>query len=276
MNLEPWPTASNKSTRSTVVTCVQWLLRFRGKTLTVDGVFGLGTTAAVKSFQSAQGLPADGVVGSKTWRKLVSTIKLGDTGDAVRALQALELVHIPEEPPLNVDGNFATTTEERVRVLQVIYGLEEDGVVGLQTWAFAAASNPWPLVRQGDTMHTNHRVLTVQHLLRAHGAKIAADSVYGPQTGVAMKAFQSSLRSDDLSTTCGQLDWPALIVKVKQGDKGDAVSAAQHLLADIAADGVFGPATNKAVKDFQRMWGLIVDGVVGSKTWEALVKPKFD
>ena len=91
-----------------------------------------------------------------------------------------------------------------------------------------------------------------------------------------MRAFQQTLRSDDLSTTCGQLDWPMLVVTVRRGDAGDAVSALQHLLPDLAADGAFGPATAHAVEEFQQTWGLTPDGIVGPRTWEALVKPKFD
>ncbi|HBB32641.1 MAG TPA: peptidoglycan-binding protein [Cyanobacteria bacterium UBA8803] len=37
---------------------------------TIDGVFGLGTKSAVRAFQKANGLEADGVVGQKTWKAL--------------------------------------------------------------------------------------------------------------------------------------------------------------------------------------------------------------
>lgn len=39
---------------------------------------------------------------------------------------------------------------------------------------------------------------------------------------------------------------------------------------NLQVDGIFGQATEKAVKDFQKKHGLVVDGVVGAKTWKAL------
>ena len=38
----------------------------------VDGIFGSGTYSAVREFQKARGLSADGIVGQNTWRKLLN------------------------------------------------------------------------------------------------------------------------------------------------------------------------------------------------------------
>lgn len=54
------------------------------------------------------------------------------------------------------------------------------------------------------------------------------------------------------------------------GAKGDAVKQLQGLVG-AKADGGFGPATDTAVKAAQKQLGLTADGVVGSKTWAALL-----
>jgi hypothetical protein len=58
-------------------------------------------------------------------------------------------------------------------------------------------------------------------------------------------------------------------VIVKRGDRGPAVRAIQRELR-IAADGVFGPMTERAVKRFQRRHDLVPDGIVGPLTRGAL------
>ena len=63
---------------------------------------------------------------------------------------------------------------------------------------------------------------------------------------------------------------------LKQGDTGGDVRSLQRLLhgttKPLAVDGVFGPATVAAVRQFQSMTAhLAVDGVVGSGTWTSLV-----
>jgi peptidoglycan hydrolase-like protein with peptidoglycan-binding domain len=50
---------------------------------------------------------------------------------------------------------------------------------------------------------------------------------------------------------------------------GVSVAAVQEALG-ITADGVFGPQTRRAVKQFQRANGLTVDGIVGPQTLAAL------
>ena len=56
---------------------------------------------------------------------------------------------------------------------------------------------------------------------------------------------------------------------LKRGSEGDGVAAVQRALG-ISADGVFGPMTRQAVKDFQARNGLEVDGIVGPMTSRAL------
>lgn len=57
---------------------------------------------------------------------------------------------------------------------------------------------------------------------------------------------------------------------LRRGARGDAVADLQRKLL-ILADGDFGPATEAAVKTFQREHGLYPDGVVGPKTLAAFV-----
>jgi peptidoglycan hydrolase-like protein with peptidoglycan-binding domain len=58
-------------------------------------------------------------------------------------------------------------------------------------------------------------------------------------------------------------------VVVKRGDRGSAVRQIQEQLG-IAADGVFGAQTERAVKRFQRRHDLVPDGIVGPMTRGAL------
>lgn len=61
---------------------------------------------------------------------------------------------------------------------------------------------------------------------------------------------------------------------LRKGSKGAEVRTLQELLNTMAygldVDGIFGKATEAAVRDFQQISGLDVDGIVGVKTWAAL------
>ena len=62
---------------------------------------------------------------------------------------------------------------------------------------------------------------------------------------------------------------------VSKGSTGNAVRRAQRGVRrtanlGVVVDGVFGPATETAIKEFQEGAGLAVDGIVGPATWNAL------
>jgi hypothetical protein len=65
------------------------------------------------------------------------------------------------------------------------------------------------------------------------------------------------------------------LLPVQLGERSKAVATVQQRLAAnrvcVAVDGDFGPLTRRAVLAFQRAHGLAADGVVGPRTWGALV-----
>ena len=111
----------------------------------VDGIFGAKTYAAVTSFQKANSLGVDGIVGKLTWAKLydatpvnvtpVTTqpmLRTGSRGDAVRKLQ--ELLNAKGYTCGDVDGIFGSKTYAAVLAFQKANGLAADGIVGSLTW----------------------------------------------------------------------------------------------------------------------------------------------
>jgi len=75
-----------------------------------------------------------------------------------------------------------------------------------------------------------------------------------------------------MSTTSLQaVPWPTL----RQGHANDQVQTAQYLLRErghqIVADNIFGPKTDAAVQAFQSTAHLTVDGIIGPRTWSALI-----
>ncbi len=59
-----------KGDKGEEVQYMQQLLAKTGSELTIDGIFGNGTLAAVKTFQTKHGLKSDGIVGPQTWKEL--------------------------------------------------------------------------------------------------------------------------------------------------------------------------------------------------------------
>jgi N-acetyl-anhydromuramyl-L-alanine amidase AmpD len=129
-----WPTIRRSSPATSLVKTIQYFLRYHGATVTADGAFGAGTETAVKNFQSARGLTADGIVGAATWEALIVTVRQGDTNEAVKALQQ-QLTS--QGYSTTIDGVFGSGTNTTVRAFQANRALTVDGVVGLNTWNHA-------------------------------------------------------------------------------------------------------------------------------------------
>ena len=134
--IQPWPLVKRGS-KIFPVRPLQQLLRARKHPVAVDGIFGPNTESAVKAFQKAQGLAADGIVGPQTWPKLVVTVKKGSTGDAVKAVQEVMKFHDQSDGEgggVLVDGIFGPKTDAWVRGFQDALGITVDGIVGPITW----------------------------------------------------------------------------------------------------------------------------------------------
>ncbi len=120
--------------RNAAVRVIQYLLEDSGVEVTVDGIFGPETEAAVTRFQEDNGLQQDGIVGPQTWSRLIRTLQNGSSGSAVKAIQVILSRVSPLVPSLNVDGIFGPKTESAVTQFQEDNGLQQDGIVGPQTW----------------------------------------------------------------------------------------------------------------------------------------------
>ena len=221
--------------------------------VTVDGIFGSSTAAAVRRFQTYFGLTSDGVVGRTTWNKLYEVyndianrllspslrpgeypgvLRNGSTGTAVRELQFylyLMSAYQSSIPSVSIDGRFGAATEAAVRAYQRFAGLTADGIVGRKTW----------------------------------------DSLYG-------KA--SALRSSGPVVTLKRLPYPGTPLTV--GTDSSAVLYYTLLLQRIAYyyDSVASPAlssqytqeTADATASAQELLGLPATGVADAETWTAV------
>lgn len=115
------------------------------------------------------------------------------------------------------------------------------------------------------------------------GIDFPIDGYFSEYVENAVKSFQYRvfLKVDGI---VGKNTWQALYTgapvnmpMLQRGSQGEAVKTLQRALSDSnayygAIDGIFGPITEAAVRTFQKNAGLVVDGIVGNKTWYALSK----
>ena len=236
--------------RGTAVLQLQQALNALGyDTNGADGKFGKGTEQAVKDYQKANGLTADGKAGVKTLAQLYSgssvsgstsgtasseiytaknpnTLQSGDSGSKVTQLQnALKLLGFYTG---GVDGKFGSGTKKAVMQFQRVNGLTVDGLAGTQT------------------------------------QKLLYSQVDSGVSGGSSSSGSSSSGSSGFTRT------------LRKGYTGADVIAVQQKLKELgfysgSVDGVYGTGSIAAVKKFQQQNGLTADGLVGSRTNTALM-----
>jgi peptidoglycan hydrolase-like protein with peptidoglycan-binding domain len=162
------------------------------------GIFGSITEEAVKRFQQAYKLDADGVVGSETERKLPASgigngedtpkarndgkLQIGDRGEAVRVVQEqlIKAGYLEGEP----NGYYGPNTTDAVRRFQTANYLASSGVAGPTTRA-----KLYSLVTSGDKNEFN--VLEIQRRLHERGFyKGSLNGVMGNDTKKAIRQAQ--------------------------------------------------------------------------------------
>jgi peptidoglycan hydrolase-like protein with peptidoglycan-binding domain len=214
---------------------------------------------------------------------------MGNTGGLVTRLQVmLDYLsnYYSDLPHVHVDGAFGSATRNAVVAFQHRFGLSEDGRVGPATWdklyeVYLANNgngqgpsipNPGdPVVRQIQTT-----------LNLRYDAGLAVDGIFGPATKAALiRGLQSELNTQfgrNLALT-GTFDAAtrAATVNVRPGASGNITYLLQAALfanghANVVPDGIFGPRTEAAVRQFQRDQGLSADGVIGPLTQERLFR----
>jgi peptidoglycan hydrolase-like protein with peptidoglycan-binding domain len=110
----------------------------------ITGMFDASLETSVKSFQQANGLTADGVVGPATWAKLPAyreaspTLADGSLGPAVawlqQALAGKDVAVSFSRYSGPIDGIFGPVTEASVRALQTWAKAPVTGVVDDASW----------------------------------------------------------------------------------------------------------------------------------------------
>jgi peptidoglycan hydrolase-like protein with peptidoglycan-binding domain len=116
-----------------------------------DGIFGHGTSRAVKRFQRRHNLTADGIVGAATWsmirrsRHRARSSRAGGSrvqgrGSSVRLLQ--------RKLGIGADGVFGPGTLGAVKRFQRARGLTADGIVGPGTWQALGVRGRRPVLKR--------------------------------------------------------------------------------------------------------------------------------
>ncbi|TDT16458.1 putative peptidoglycan binding protein [Ilumatobacter fluminis] len=211
-----------------------------------DGIYGVLTANAVKSFQNANGLSTSGSVDKATAQAFTAATSGGNGGTD--------------------DGDDGDDHDPSASspFVGLQYGSIGADVKGLQQALIDAGVTVYG---GADGVYGTHTVTAVKEFQGKHGLS---------KTGKVDQDTANALASRNPS---GGTD-TASIVGLKSGALGNTVKQLQQAMIDAGvtvrggADGIFGPATTEALKSFQTSQGLPATGVVDQATAEALKDPK--
>lgn len=207
------------------VRALQMLLCYQKHSVLIDGIFGSGTMAAVKAYQTLRNLTSDGIVGENTWASLCiatppdgagqyfgtgggstggngNTIyRQGDTGAAVHQIKRRMAVENLFSG--TVDSTFDVQLTYDVKRYQAAEGTRIDGLVGPATWSLL-----FPVVKKQVGQQSGAKA--VQALLNLNGYNVGTpDGLFGTGSENKLKQFQTAngLTSDGV---CGANTWAKL------------------------------------------------------------------
>ena len=221
-----------------------------------DGDFGPATEEAVKAFQKANGLTADGKAGEKTLSKMNSK-------DAVTAKEA----NATATPKTTVKATPKVTNTPRPTATP---DLSKDIYLELGSKGKKVETLQRRLIELGwmsGSVTGNYDELTEAAVSAFQKkAKLWVDGKAGPDTLKALYSSNAPKSSTPISNSRETLEL---------GSEGSEVRQLQQKLKDLgylsgSVDGKFGIATEAAVIAFQKNNGLTADGKAGTATLNKL------
>ncbi|WP_096225913.1 peptidoglycan-binding protein [Geobacillus sp. FJAT-46040] len=146
-------------------------------------------------------------------------------------------------------------------------GDRNDYVKTLQSWLYKAGFNPGGI----DGVYGANTEKAVKEFQKKVG--ITADGIAGKQTYQALQKYVRTQTTLSRSNSSSSNDhWTGQTLR--EGSKGEDVKELQRMLNsagyNVKVDGVYGSETEGAVRSFQKLVGISVDGIAGAQTYRSL------